>query len=151
MNDVIDMLNEAQRNRLTIVLRGLEMSLRDITAWLAEGGEEEVGILYRRRLTLPDDRKEAVLREIESALDEIAQLAALLRLPAHESDRAAQIAAEMSIHWSDLVDSRTSKLRRYGAVQPALAPLLDKRLDRLAGGALKLIALFRKEDDAPKP
>ena len=54
------------------------------------------------------------------------------------------IIGEMSIHWSNLLDSRSKKLKRYGKVHPQLAEKLDPRILGLSNIALNLITLFEE-------
>lgn len=142
---VAALLNDAQRSRLNIVLHEFEKSLREADAWLSED-RPSAGALYRRRVGLSAGRRAVVRAQISAALDEIASLAQTLHLDGVEEDMSAKIAAEMINHWSDLIDSRSHALRRYGAVNPELAGLLDERLTWLAERALALAHLVQSEE-----
>jgi hypothetical protein len=138
---VTELLNTAQRSSLTIGLRAFEMHLRQADTWL-RGGEER-GILYRRSLDLSSEGRAVARAQIAAALAQIAALAERFDLTVTEDDLGAAIAAQMSVDWANLSDARSAKLRRYGAVNPRLADLLDVDLDRLAQLALSLAALSR--------
>jgi hypothetical protein len=77
------------------------------------------------------------------ALDEIAQVSREFDLKPSQDDLAAVIGAGMSLMWADLVDTRSTKLNRFGAVDPRLAQQLDPHLDRLIELALLLSSLVR--------
>jgi hypothetical protein len=139
-----DLLNDAQRNSLAIGLRAFEMHLRQAMAWLEDG--EETGILYRRRLTLPAERRAAMRRQIAVALALIAVLAERFNLAPAEEALEASIAAQLSVDWANLSDLRSDKLRRYGDVDPRLAALLDADIADLASRALALAAACRAEE-----
>ena len=138
-----DLLNFAQRNSLTLGLRAFEGHLRQADAWLL--GQEEHGILYRRSLDLPPERRAAARAQIAAALTQIAVLAERFDLPVTEDDLGATFASQMSVDWANLCDTRSSKLRRYGEVDPRLPELLDADVDALAQLALALAALQRNE------
>ena len=136
-----NLLNDAQRNSLAIGLRAFEMHLRQAAAWLEDG--EETGILYRRRLALPAERRAAMRRQIAAALASIAVLAERFNLAPAEETLEASIAAQMSVDWANLSDLRSDKLRRYGDVDPRLADLLDADIAELADSALALATACR--------
>jgi hypothetical protein len=117
-----DLLNEHQRKALAIVLRQLEMALRGVLADLVN---EEQGILYRRKITLPEDRRPQVRQSVEAALETIARLAGDFALPVQVYDNTASLRGSMAILRSDLYDVLAEKLQRYGAVDPRLEAALD--------------------------
>jgi len=135
------LLNTPQRNSLTNVLRTLEECLRQAQAWLP--GADETGLLYHRSLRLSQEQREVAARIIAMALDEIAQVSREFDLKPSQDDLAAVIGAGMSLMWADLVDTRSTKLNRFGAVDPRLAQQLDPHLDRLIELALLLSSLVR--------
>jgi hypothetical protein len=143
---VTKLLNAAQRNSLTIGLRSFEADLRRADAWLQ--GEGERGILYRRSLDLPPEGRAVARAQIAAALARIATLAEWFDLAVTEDNLGATIAAQMSVDWANLCDTRSDKLRRYGEVDPRLAEVLDADVEALAQLALSLAALYR--DDAGK-
>jgi hypothetical protein len=120
-----DLLNEHQRMALAIVLRQLEMALRRVLADLVN---EEQGVLYRRKITLPGDKRTQVQESVEAALERITQLAGDFALPVQVYDNTASLRGSLAILRSDLYDARAEKLRRYGAVDPRLEAALDPYL-----------------------
>jgi hypothetical protein len=54
------------------------------------------------------------------------------------------VIAELSISWSQLVDSRSDKLGRYGEVDPDLKASLDPAIDQLVGTCLNMVHLLQK-------
>ncbi|MCX7670855.1 MAG: hypothetical protein N2439_12375 [Anaerolineae bacterium] len=140
-----ELLNPAQRNSLAIGLRAFEIHLRQIAAWLADG--EEAGILYRRRLNLPAERRAALREQIALALAQIAALAERFGLTPAEESLESNMAALMSVDWANLCDLRSDKLRRYGEVDDRLADLLDADIAALAERALALATTCRHTED----
>jgi len=135
------LLNESQRNSLTIVLRMLEEKLRQADAWLQ--GVDETGILYRRRLRLPPERGVLARQHIAVALEQIAELARQFDLEPVDNSPEATIMAEMSESWANLWDARSDKLKRYGEVDPLLSQALDPSMDRLIELTLELMSTVR--------
>jgi hypothetical protein len=138
-----DLLNAAQRNRITNVLRSLELDLRQARAALNHPSEE--GILFRIAPSTPGKRPARIDGEIEAALDDIAWLARELGLEAREQDLTSKAAASLTVDWADLVDSTSRTLKRYGDVDSRLAEVTDERLERLAERALTIAHVIRED------
>ena len=134
------LLNASQHTALAIALRFFEQDLRQAERWLQ--GEQNMGVLYRTSLQLPAERRAAVLARIANALQVINQLAERFELHPVEEPLTKKIAAALSIDWSNLLDTRSEKLARFGAVDPGLAELLDPDLQRLAELALAIASLM---------
>lgn len=139
-----DLLNEPQRRSLTSMMRLLEQHLRQIDGWLQ--GNEESGILYRRRLRLSPERRAIARQQVAAALAEIADLARRLELPGEDEDLAATIGAMMHLDWCYLGDRYADKLKRCGAVDPRLAAVLDPTLDRLTRLVFSLPAIVSEDE-----
>ena len=135
-----DLLNPSQWNSLRITLRIFEENLRQAQEWL--DGKEEHGTLYQYKLVLSAENRKRAQREISSALDQIAELSRLFKMPQQNENPASLIRGEMSVSWADLHDSRTHKLGRYGKVHPELASVLDSEVQQLAEIAQNLSAIF---------
>lgn len=128
-------LNTAQRNSVAITLRQLERALARAEALL--GGPAE-GTLSRTVTPVTPERADDARRFIEEARREIAATAAAFGLPVEEQDGRREIAGLLALAWEGLEDARAAKLRRYGAVDPALADSLDPRVERLIALVLAL-------------
>ncbi len=135
-----DLLNPYQRSSLRTTLLSFEKSLRTAKAWL--DGKEEYGILYRAKIDLSAARREEAQREIESALEQIAELSRVLEIEKEEADPLSMIRAEMSVAWANLWDSRSNKLARFGKVAEGLSQRLDPDIIRLADIAQRLVLVF---------
>ena len=135
-----DLLNPTQKNSLCVTLRRFEENLLHARAWL--DGNEENGVLYRRKLILPEKRRLQAEQEIGTALDLIEKLSRDFDLPIESENAASLIHGEMSISWADLLDSRASELRRCGIVHPELSNALDPGIQSLARIALTLTTIF---------
>ena len=123
-----DLLNPAQLRSVEITLRTFEKDLRLTAAWL--DGEEE-NRLYRRKLTIPTEQRKAVRQRINSALEQIAILARTLNLPLEEEDVIRLIQGRLAVSWANLINSQSSKLKRYGDVDPVADRTLDPAIRRL--------------------
>lgn len=137
-----DLFNVGQRRIVTIALRRFEQHLRQADAWL-QGGGQETGILYSRRLRLEPDLRAEARQVIASALEQLAELARQFDLTPVEEDLAAEIVGHMRIDWTDLKDVCSDGLKGCGAVDPRLAQELDPRLNRLATLAMTLMSRVR--------
>jgi len=135
-----DLLNPQQLQSVEITLRMFEENLRQMATWL--DGEEENGILYRRKLTFPADRRQAVRQLMNASLEQIALLARSLDLQVDEKDAAGSIRAGLAESWANLIDSQSGKLTRYGAVDPRVENALDPVILKLAQLAKDLETLF---------
>jgi hypothetical protein len=136
-------LNSAQARSLHITLQMLEERLRRADAWLA--GTEESGLVYHRTLALPPENRAAARIAISEALETLSSLAETFAVGCKEEDLVNHIRADMSASWTDLCDTRSEKLQRYGEVHPALAELLDPDIERLAALALRIAALMNAD------
>ncbi len=138
-------MNEYQYRSLSITLLGLEQSLREAETWLQ--GRQVKGILYHRKLKLSPEKRAQAQQQIAAALDHIAELSRLFELSVEEDDPGGLIRGEMTVHWANLLDSQSRKLKRFGKVHPKAAELLDAQLLDLSKIAINLANLFN--DDAP--
>ena len=135
-----DLLNPYQRTSVQVALRHFEEGLRQAEAWL--NGPDVEGILFRQRLNISKSTQSQALQQIAIALDQIRELSLMFAFDAEEQDPTRRIMGEMSVNWSNLLDSRSKKLKRYGEVHPQLAENLDHRILRLSKIASNLITLF---------
>jgi hypothetical protein len=119
-----------------------EENLRHAQEWLE--GREENGILYRRKLEMPENKRKQANHIIKTALDLIEKLSAKFELESESQSAAASMQGELTINWANLIDSQANKLRRYGKVHPELGGMLDTNVRNLAEIALQLSAILGK-------
>lgn len=136
-------LNSDQLRSVVIVLRMFEESLRKAENWL--NNSQAGGILYQSTLELSAERQTLVRQKIGQALEQIGRLAHELELQPEKINPAGLIRGEMSVCWANLVDSQSARLRRFGAVNPALAQTIDPTMQQLAQLALELATLFETD------
>jgi hypothetical protein len=137
------LLNTAQHTALAVVLCYFEQSLRQAEMWLQ--GQQTVGVLYQSSLQLSAERRAAMSARIAEALEGITHLAERFDLRPVDEPLANGIAAEMSVNWANLIDTRSDKLGRYGPTDPRLRELLDPEIGHLAQLALSIASLARQE------
>lgn len=134
------LLNQTQKNKVTIILKEFEEHLRQALQWL--DGYTEEGILYHRKLDIPFENQKEARKNIEEALQLISDLEKRFALEPEIVNSAAIIWGAMSIDWSQLSDIHAQDLRRAGEVHPDLADAIDGPVDHLANLALKIHANF---------
>ncbi len=123
-----DLLNPHQRLALAITLRQVERTLRSVLHDLVN---EEQAILYRSKITLPEEKRPEVKQLVETALEQIAWLAQAFELPPEIIDNTAILRGPLALLRSDLHDAHAGKLRRFGDVDPDLEAELDPTIDTL--------------------
>ncbi len=135
-----DLLNPSQLLSVTIVLRMFEENLRQADRVLNEA--ETNGILYHKKLELDQLKRQAAQVLINTAYKEIGKLANELGLNPELDNPAGLISGEMSECWANLLDSRSTKLKRFGEVDPTLVYVYDPPINHLAQLALALASIF---------
>lgn len=128
-------LNTAQQTSLGLTLREFEVRLsrlrvlldRDKAAWrLTPEGVARLRQLIERQQSVSDERSRH------------------FQLKRETSDVVQSMIAELSISWTQLVDSRSDRLDRYGAVDPELKSTLDPALTELIDGCLSMVRALEK-------
>jgi hypothetical protein len=135
-----ELLNPSQLLSVTIVLRMFEENLRQADSVLKEA--ESNGILYHRKLFLEPVKRQAAQKLINTAYKEIAALAGELGLKPKVDNPAGLISGEMSESWVNLMNSSSSKLKRFGEVDPRLENVYNPPINHLAQLALALASIF---------
>lgn len=135
-----NLLNPSQRRSLVITLRIFEEELNYIDTWLH--ASETSGILYHKKLLLSQEKIQLVKQIITTALEEIATLTNKFGFEPEEDNPASLICGMMSESWANLLDSQSTKLKRYGEVDPNLGKVLDPSIEKLAKLALELEYIF---------
>ena len=131
-----------QKNSVTVTLRMFEESLRKALFWM-DGGEE-IGILYRRRLDVPEEVKAQARGRILQALELIQELADTFHLEVLEENTARHIKGDIFIDWENLSDIRADRLKGFGAPKEGLSAVLDPPVDMLCRLALQLGTMFER-------
>lgn len=128
-------LNTAQQTSLGLTLREFEVRLsrlrvlldHDKAAWrLTPEGVARLRQLIERQQSVSDERSRH------------------FQLKRETSDVVQSMIAELSISWTQLVDSRSDRLDRYGAVDPELKSTLDPALTELIDGCLSMVRALEK-------
>lgn len=131
----MSMLDRAQQSALTIALRHLELVLARVEVLLA--GPQE-GLLYRTVTDLSPDQTVTARRLIGELRDEMTTMVYEFGLTPDAQDGRREIIGRLAIAWEGLEDARSTKLGRYGVVDPTLAARLDPHIDRLVELVLAL-------------
>lgn len=121
-------LNPYQKNALEIELRHLEQALLRARGFIRHPPEDCRLTSYR---PISETARLRLEELIDQVLAEIAVLVNRFELQPQVEDLGSYINAAMAQAWADLYDTLSPKLRRYGAVDPALAETLDPHIRSL--------------------
>ena len=132
-------LNEAQSRALAVTLQILEERCREIHRLLS--GSVGDGTLYQVVDDIPATMHEPLLAQVATIERTIACLVAHYQLTAAPHSARQRLIALLSSSAEHLADTRPSKLRRYGPIDPHVVTSLDADVSRL----LTLIDTMRVE------
>lgn len=128
-------LNTAQQTSLSVTLREFEVRLSRLHMLLNH---------YEAALRLTPEGVARLRQLIERQQSVIDDLFRHFQLKRETSDVVQSMIAELSISWTQLVDSRSDRLDRYGAVDPELKSTLDPALTELIDGCLSMVRVLEK-------
>ena len=128
-------LNPSQKRALAVQLRNLEQVLFRVSHFIREKPEEGLLTHY---IPVPETIRPRLEVLIEQMHEEIALLVKQFELQPKAVDSRGCINAKMALTWSSLNEVLSSKLKRYGEVDPALSESLDPCLNRLIDLALRI-------------
>lgn len=121
-------LNQAQRTAVSTTLLQLEKSLDEIERLLAGSGN---GVTYATEVNLAPATAQQIQAVSAEIRREIAVMVDRFGLSHHRWSARQVIVAEMTSSWTNLEEIRPDRLKRYGAVDPALNETLSPGLERL--------------------
>ncbi len=128
-------LNTAQKTSLSITLREFEKRLSRLRVLL-----EQYEVVTRLTPASVDRLRQTIDRQ-QAVIDDLFRWFQLKR---ETIDVVQSMIAELSISWTQLVDSRSDKLGRYGEVDPGLKSALDPAIDQMAKGCLSMVRVLEK-------
>ena len=134
-------LNDSQKRALEVQLRNLEQVLYRVGHRIRERPEEG---LLTHHIPIPETvrrRFEALIKQMH---EELAVLIRQFELQPKAVDSRSHVNATMALTWSSLNEVLSSKLKRYGEVDPALSESLDPCLNRLIDLALQVAEVARE-------
>ncbi len=138
MENSAELLNEFQKNSLSVSLRLLEKRILLLES-LLELGEKE-GALYSFRI----DLNEAEIERFREKVEFIRQLVGIIRekfkLKPSEDYFSQHLKGLSSYFLTVFEDEKAAKLRRYGKVSPDLPAELDPLIEELLGHIRSLLA-----------
>jgi hypothetical protein len=130
------MLNDSQTRFLRVVLVLIEEKMRAIERQIAY--PEDRGVMLEWRADTAPELEEALQRTIGTVYAIIRRLKEQFDLPAETRLATRELAKGLSRLWAMLQEADANSLRRYGAVAPGLAPVLDPQIESLARLMLEL-------------
>jgi hypothetical protein len=134
-------LNDSQKRALEVQLRNLEQVLYRVGHRIRERPEEGLLTHY---IPVPETVRRRFEALIEQMHEELAVLIRQFELQPKAVDSRSYINATMALTWSSLNEVFSSKLKRYGEVDPALSESLDPCLNRLIDLALQVAEVARE-------
>ena len=134
-------LNDSQKRALEVQLRNLEQVLYRVGHRIRERPEEGLLTHY---IPVPETVRRRFEALIEQMHEELAVLIRQFELQPKAVDSRSYINATMALTWSSLNEVLSSKLKRYGEVDPALSESLDPCLNRLIDLALQVAEVARE-------
>jgi hypothetical protein len=133
-------LNPSQKRALEVQLRNLEQVLYRVGHRIRERPEEDLLTHY---IPVPETIRPRLEALTEQMHEELAVLIRQFELQPKAVDSRSYINATMALTWSSLNEVLSSKLKRYGEVDPALSESLDPCLNRLIDLALQVAKVAR--------
>ncbi len=133
-------LNIAQKTSLGITLREFEVRLARLRVLLEQ--QESVTRLTPEGVA----RLRQMINRQQALIDDLFRRFQLKR---ETIDVVQSMIAELSISWTQLVDSRSDKLGRYGEVDVDLKGTLDPAIDQMIEDCLSMVRLLDKAKVAP--
>jgi hypothetical protein len=106
-------------------------------------GERPAEGLLTHYIPVPETIRPRVESLTEQMREEVALLVKEYELQPKALDSRSYIDAKMALTWAGLNEVLSSKLKRYGEVDPALSENLDPRLNRLIDLALQTAEVVR--------
>lgn len=128
-------LNTAQQTSLSITLREFETRLSRLRVLLDH---------YESSIRLTPQGVDRLRQMIDRQQTIIDELYRRFQLKRETIDVVQSMIAELSISWTQLVDTRSDKLDRYGEVDPHLTSTLDPAITELVDGCLSMVRLLEK-------
>lgn len=124
------MLNAAQRTNLGIVMRMIEEKMRAIEFRLSHPSEH--ALMFDVRDDLPPMMTGVLREKIAEVYALIEWLRDGLGLPREVKTASQDVRTGLAQRWVSLQESVAEQLRRYGEVDPSVAPVLDPKIEALA-------------------
>ncbi len=124
-----DLLSQTQKNSLAAILQLIEKNLYNVRLQLKAG--EYNGVVYSVKIEISPCQLDKICNKIKQIEDEILFLKERYDLPVKERTLSKQLMSLSSYFWSVLIDKKTEKLKRYGAVPDQLKTELDPHIDSL--------------------
>lgn len=126
-------MNTAQQTSLSITLREFEVRLARLRVLLEQHDSvtrlTPEGVDHLRQII---DRQQAIIDDLFRRF----------QLKRETIDVVQSMIAELSISWTQLVDSRSDKLARYGEVDADLKVTLDPAIDQMVEACLGMVRLL---------
>jgi hypothetical protein len=131
-------LNVAQKTSLSITLREFEVRLARLRVLLEQ---------YESVTRLTPEGVERLRQIVDRQQAIIDDLFRRFQLKRETIDVVQSMIAELSISWTQLVDSRSDKLGRYGEVDSDLKSALDPAIDQMVGACLSMVQMLQRARD----
>ncbi len=142
-------IDDNHRRGIGTALRQLDKLLSDVED--CAKGRQRQGVLFREVNPLTDEQQVALLRQVASMREVVADCGQQLALPVATECVTDGIWGSASAFWEVLVETSSKHLRRYGTVPDELAQFLDPRLDELIRGLVAIVELTTPKRSRRRP
>lgn len=124
------MLNDAQRNHVRIAMSLIEEKMHSIAARLAT--PKEHGLMCDIQKDITPEMARVLRQKIQVVYAVIRELRDRFALPVETKQASREILKGLPQLWVMLQETDAKSLVRFGAVDPALAPVFDPQIKTLA-------------------
>jgi hypothetical protein len=137
-------LGEGQRRAIATTLTILDEALCEFELWTK--GREIRSVLYSESNSLSQEKRRAVLREIDVVRDLLRELRENLGLEGKVQSAADAVLSRCAILWADLVALESRHLKRYGQPSSEFAAYLDPKVAQLIGHLENIRNVIKKSE-----
>jgi len=130
--------DDNHRRGISTSLGILDETLLSFEEWAR--GREARSVLYREQNALSPGQRDSLFAEITSLRQMLQELKDELCLEGRVQDAASDVWSRSAALRETLMELDSSHLRRYGAVPPEVARLMDAAVPRLLDGLDRLVA-----------
>jgi hypothetical protein len=125
------------RRSLSIMAQMTERSINEMEELLQSNASE--GVTWSTRRSYSSEERSRILQELKVIRRLNEKMFSELNLQKSESDEQHSVNSKLVLLWADLLDSRSSALRRYGELDKHEAEFIDKHIENILRCVKKLI------------
>ena len=136
-----DILNEAQRRRVSITFAMVEKELLEVEELIQSG--RRAGILYEIENDVPDEIEGPLIEKINSIREKIDNIKAEFSLHKETMSLTQKLGSKLSLLSVDVEEIESKRLKGYGEIAEGLKESLDPRLSEIKEEFYNMLKLLR--------